>query len=215
MLAGIRDILVISTPHDLPRIQQLLGDGSQLGLCFRYEEQPRPEGIAQALIIAERFLAGGPACLALGDNLLFAHTLGDTLRAAARLTRGARVFAYRVQDPERYGIVTFGRSGRATSIEEKPARPRSSWAVIGLYFYDGSAPEVARGLTPSERGELEITDINRAYLERGELEVTALGRGAAWLDLGTHDSLLAASLFVQTLEHRQGLKIACVEEVAF
>jgi glucose-1-phosphate thymidylyltransferase len=214
MLAGIRDALIISTPHDLPLIERLLGDGSQFGLSLTYRAQPAPGGIAQAFLIGEDFLAGSPVCLVLGDNLLFGHHLSDTLTESAALRQGARVFAYHVHDPERYGVVEFDRHGRAVSLEEKPPHPRSNWAVVGLYFYDGRVCEIARGLRPSARGELEITDVNKEYLARGELTVTALGRGVAWLDLGTHDSLLSASLFVQTLEQRQGLKIACLEEVA-
>jgi glucose-1-phosphate thymidylyltransferase len=215
MLAGLREILVISTPRDLAAIERLLGDGSDLGVSLTYREQPRPEGIAQALVIGEGFLAGGPCCLALGDNLFFGHDLQRLLAESARLTSGARVFAYRVSDPERYGVVEFDQGGRALSIEEKPARPRSGWAVTGLYFYDGRAADIARSLRPSARGELEITDVNRAYLQRGELEAVPLGRGFAWLDAGTPDSLLAASQFVQTLEQRTGLKVACLEEIAF
>jgi glucose-1-phosphate thymidylyltransferase len=214
MLAGIRDVLLISTPHDLPLIQRLLGDGSQLGLALSYLPQPAPGGIAQAFLIGERFLGGSPACLVLGDNLFFGHDLMDLLVESASLTEGARVFAYRVQDPERYGVVEFDPDGRAVSLEEKPKVPRSHWAVTGLYFYDGRVVDVARGLKPSPRGELEITDVNRAYLDAGRLHVTPLGRGVAWLDTGTSDALLTASLFVQTLEQRQGLKIACLEEIA-
>jgi glucose-1-phosphate thymidylyltransferase len=214
MLAGIREILIISTPHDLPLIEKLLGNGSELGLSLEYRVQPQPRGIAEALIIGADFIDGCPVCLVLGDNLLFGHLLADSLAETARLSKGAHVFAYYVKDPERYGVVEFNRSGQAISIEEKPKRPRSSWAVIGLYFYDREAVQIARSLKPSARGELEITDVNQTYLARGELRVTPLGRGIAWLDLGTHDSLLAASLFVQTLEQRQGLKIACIEEVA-
>jgi glucose-1-phosphate thymidylyltransferase len=214
MLAGIRDILVISTPQDLPRIEQLLGDGSSLGLSLCYREQPTPGGIAQAFLIGETFLAGGPVCLVLGDNLLFGHQLGEVLHESAGLGRGARVFAYHVHDPERYGVVELAADGRPLGLEEKPARPRSSWAVTGLYFYDAQVVDITRGLKPSPRGELEITDVNRAYLRQGLLSVTALGRGVAWLDMGTHDSLLSASLFVQTLEQRTGLKIACLEEIA-
>ncbi len=215
MLAGIREVLLISTPHDTPRIEGLLGDGRQLGMAFSYRVQPRPAGIAQAFLLGEEFLGGSPCCLVLGDNMFYGHHLQDELLASAGLTRGARVFAYHVEDPQRYGVVEFGPDRRAISIEEKPKHPRSSWAVTGLYFYDGRVVEIARGLTPSPRGELEITDVNRAYLARGELSVVPFGRGIAWLDMGTHDSLLAASHFVQTLEHRQGLKIACVEEIAF
>jgi glucose-1-phosphate thymidylyltransferase len=214
MLAGVRDILVISTPHDLPLIEKLLGDGRHLGLSLAYKAQPHPGGIAQAFLLGEEFLAGSPVCLVLGDNLLFGHNLVDVLTDSAGLRTGARVFAYHVHDPERYGVVEFDKAGRALSLEEKPASPRSNWAVVGLYFYDPRVVEIARRLRPSARGELEITDVNRAYLDAGQLVVTPLGRGVAWLDLGTHDSLLAASSFVQTLEHRQGLKIACLEEVA-
>jgi glucose-1-phosphate thymidylyltransferase len=214
MLAGIREILVISTPTDLPLIERLLGDGSSLGLSLSYRVQPNPGGIAQAFLIGADFVRDSPVCLVLGDNLLFGHNLMDVLAESAGLREGARVFAYHVHDPERYGVVEFDRGRRALSIEEKPKNPRSSWAVIGLYFYDGRVVDVARGLKPSARGELEITDVNRAYLVAGQLTVTPLGRGVAWLDLGTHDSLLTASLFVQTLEQRQELKIACVEEVA-
>jgi glucose-1-phosphate thymidylyltransferase len=214
MLADIREILVISTPHDLPRIRELLGDGSQLGLSFTYKEQATPAGIAQAFLIGEQFLAGSPAALVLGDNLLFGHNLVPVLVESAKLREGARVFAYHVQDPERYGVVEFDANGKALSLEEKPKTPRSSWAVIGLYFYDGRVVEMARGLKPSARGELEITDLNRNYMAKGQLTVMPLGRGVAWLDMGTHDSLLSASHFVQSLEQRQGLKIACIEEVA-
>jgi glucose-1-phosphate thymidylyltransferase len=214
MLAGIREVLVISTPRDLPLIEKVLGDGSQLGLSLAYKVQPHPGGIAQAFLIGEEFLGDSPVCLVLGDNLLFGHHLIDVLAESARLQTGARVFAYHVHDPERYGVVEFDEAGRALSLEEKPKAPRSNWAVVGLYFYDRRVVEVTRQLTPSARGELEITDVNRAYLQAGQLDVTPLGRGVAWLDLGTHDSLLAASSFVQTLEQRQGLKIACLEEVA-
>jgi glucose-1-phosphate thymidylyltransferase len=214
MLAGIREILIISTPQDLPRIEQLLGDGSQLGLAFTYRVQPTPGGIAQALLIGEEFLARSPVCLTLGDNMLFGHHLVEVLQQSAQLREGAHVFAYHVNDPERYGVVEFDAARRAISLQEKPKQPRSNWAVLGLYFYDGQAAEIARGLKPSPRGELEITDLNREYLHRGQLTVTPLGRGIAWLDMGTHDSLLAASQFVQTLEQRQGLKIACIEEIA-
>jgi len=214
MLAGLRDILIISTPHDLPLIRKLLGDGEQFGLRLQYVEQPRPEGIAQAFILGADFLAGQPVCLILGDNLFFGHNLQPLLVESAGLTQGARVFAYQVQDPERYGVVEFDRSFKAVSIEEKPKQPRSRWAVTGLYFYDSQVVDIARHLRPSARGELEITDVNKAYLHKGQLNVTALGRGVAWLDTGTHDSLLEASQFVQTLEQRQGLKIACLEEIA-
>ncbi len=214
MLAGIRDILVISTPHDLPLIEKLLGDGSPLGLSLTYKVQPTPAGIAQAFLIGEDFVGDSAVCLVLGDNLLFGHHLMDVLIESAALRSGARVFAYHVHDPERYGVVEFDRTGRAISLEEKPKAPRSSWAVVGLYFYDARVVGLAKRLKPSARGELEITDLNKAYLQAGELVVTPLGRGVAWLDLGTHDSLLSASQFVQTLEQRQGLKIGCLEEVA-
>lgn len=214
MLAGIREVLIISTPQDTPRIEGLLGDGRQLGMEFSYCVQPRPAGIAQAFLLGEGFLAGSPVCLVLGDNLYYGHQLQDELLDSAQLTRGARVFAYHVHDPERYGVVEFGADRRAISIEEKPKQPRSNWAVTGLYFYDGQVVDIAKNLKPSPRGELEITDVNRTYLARGELSVMPFGRGIAWLDMGTHDSLLAASQFVQTLEQRQGLKIACIEEIA-
>jgi glucose-1-phosphate thymidylyltransferase len=214
MLAGIRDLLVISTPHDLPRIEALLGDGRNLGLALTYRAQPRPGGIAEAFLIAADWLAGDPCCLVLGDNFFHGHQLHDLLADSTALEQGAKVFAYQVHDPERYGVVEFDDSGRALSIEEKPRHPRSSWAVTGIYFYDGRVVDVARGLTRSPRGELEITDVNRAYLRDGELTVTTLGRGIAWLDMGTPDALLSASLFVQTIEQRTGLKIACLEEIA-
>jgi glucose-1-phosphate thymidylyltransferase len=214
MLAGIRDILLISTPQDTPRLQELLGDGSRLGLNLTYRVQEKPQGIAQAFLIGADWLDGSPVCLVLGDNLLYGHNLPELLQQAARLERGAEVFAYHVNDPERYGVVEFDRSHRAVSIEEKPERPRSNFAVTGLYFYDGRVAEIARGLKPSGRGELEITDVNRTYLHDGELKVTPLGRGIAWMDMGTPESLLASSLFVQTLEERTGLKIACLEEIA-
>jgi glucose-1-phosphate thymidylyltransferase len=214
MLAGIRDVLVISTPHDTPVIRQLLGDGSHLGLRLAYVVQPKPEGIAQAFLLGADFVAGDPVCLVLGDNLFFGHHLAALLEESARLGEGARVFAAHVHDPERYGVVEFDKDYRVLSLEEKPRQPRSNWAVTGVYFYDRRVVEIARGLKPSPRGELEITDVNRAYLAEGRLAVTPLGRGVAWLDMGTPDSLLTASLFVQTLEQRQGLKIACVEEIA-
>src|SRR5262245_34295556 len=214
MLAGLRDLLVISTPHDLPRIEALLGDGRHLGLELAYRAQPRPGGIAEAFLLAADWLAGSPCCLVLGDNLFYGHQLHDLLADSTSLEHGARVFAYQVHDPERYGVVEFDHDGRALSIEEKPRRPRSSWAVTGIYFYDGQVVEVARGLKRSPRGELEITDVNRAYLDAGGLSVTTLGRGVAWLDMGTPDALLSASLFVQTIEQRTGLKIACLEEIA-
>ena len=215
MLAGIREILVISTPRDLPLIRELLGTGEQLGIRLSYLEQPKPEGIAQALVLASDFLAGEPSCLILGDNVFYGHDLVLKLRAAAELKTGARIFAYHVQNPERYGVVEFDAARKAISLEEKPLKPRSPWAVTGLYFYDGKAPELARKLRPSARGELEITDLNLEYLRRGELEVELFGRGVAWLDTGTYDSLLIASQFMQTLEKRQGLKVACLEEIAF
>lgn len=214
MLAGIREVLIISTPQDTPRIEGLLGDGAGLGLKLSYLVQPDPGGIAQAFVLGADFVGDRPVCLILGDNLLFGHHLVDVLEESAKLTRGARVFAYHVTDPERFGVVEFDKQCRAVSIEEKPARPRSNWAVTGLYFYDNQVVKIAKGLRPSARGELEITDVNKAYLARGELTVTPLGRGVAWLDMGTHDSLLTASQFVQTLEQRQGLKIACLEEIA-
>ncbi|MGV6871549.1 glucose-1-phosphate thymidylyltransferase RfbA [Pseudochelatococcus sp. B33] len=215
MLAGIRDILVISTPHDLPRFQALLGDGEQWGLSLSYAEQPSPDGLAQAYIIGEEFVAGEPSALILGDNLFYGHGLPELLRAASGGLGGAAVFAYQVNDPERYGVVSFDDEGRAVSIEEKPAQPQSNWAVTGLYFYDGRAPALARTLKPSARGELEITDLNRLYLEEGTLNVSCMGRGFAWLDTGTPDSLLEAAGFVRTLETRQGVKISCPEEIAY
>ncbi len=215
MLAGIREILIISTPHDLPVIEALLGDGKEIGVRFSYVVQPSPAGIAQALILAEPFLQGEPSCLILGDNIFYGASLSERLKSAATLPSGATVFAYSVKDPERYGVVEFDASGKAISLEEKPAYPRSKFAVTGLYFYDGHAPAYARTLTPSARGELEITDLNRVYLARGELTVARFARGDAWLDTGTPDSLLDASQFVQVLEKRQGFKIACVEEIAY
>ena len=215
MLAGIRDILVISTPADLPHFRRLLGDGRQWGLRFDYAEQVAPRGIADAFLLGERFVGAERVCLVLGDNIFYGQGLADFLRRAAERTQGATVFAYPVKDPERYGVVSFDHDGVATSIVEKPARPASRYAVTGLYFYDSDVVDVARGLRPSARGELEITDVNRHYLERGELFVEKFGRGFAWLDTGTHSSLLQAANFVETLESRQGFKVACPEEIAF
>lgn len=215
MLAGIRDVLVISTPRDLPSFEQLLGDGSWLGLSISYAPQPRPEGLAQALLIGADFLAGESVCLVLGDNIFYGHGFVDSLQSAAANKRSATIFGYWVKDPQRYGVVEFDAKGKAVSIEEKPAQPKSHYAVPGLYFYDSRAVDVAAGLRPSARGELEITDVNRVYLEWDELHVERLGRGIAWLDTGTHESLLQASDFVRAIEERQGLKIACLEEIAF
>ncbi len=214
MLAGIRDILIISTPRDLPLIADLLGDGSQLGISFSYKVQPNPGGIAQAFLLGEEFIGQSPVCLILGDNIFFGHDLMQVLVQSTKLESGARVFAYRVHDPERFGVVEFDKSFRAISVEEKPKKPRSNWAVTGLYFYDSEVVQIAKSIKPSARGELEITDVNLHYLQSGQLTITPLGRGVAWLDTGTHDSLLSSSLFVQTLEQRQGLKIACIEEIA-
>ncbi len=215
MLTGLREVLIISTPEDTPRFQQLLGTGEQWGLTFEYAVQASPNGIAQAFLIAEDFLAGERCCLVLGDNLFYGHDLQKLLRTAAANPEGATIFAYPVLDPERYGVVEFNQAGDAISIEEKPTSPRSRYAVTGIYFYDSQVSSVARGLRPSRRGELEITDINRWYLSRGQLHVEVLGRGLAWLDTGTHDSLLEASMFIHAIEQRQGLKVACPEEIAF
>ena len=215
MLSGIRDILIISTSEDLPQFRRLLGDGESLGLRFSYAEQKRPDGIAQAFLIADEWLAGAPCALVLGDNLIFGEHLSTSFRAAAVRPDGATVFAYQVRDPERYGVAVFDESGRAIDIVEKPKNPPSSWAVIGLYFYDARVTEFARSVKPSARGELEITDLNRLYMEEGSLQVERLGRGCAWLDAGTPDSLLQAAAFVQTIQSRQGLLVGCPEEVAF
>lgn len=215
MLAGIREVLIISTPQDTPRFEQLLDDGSDWGMQISYAVQPSPDGLAQAFIIGREFLADSPSALVLGDNIFYGHDLQPMLEDASRASENATVFAYHVQDPERYGVVGFDEQGRATSLEEKPAVPKSNYAVTGLYFYDGRAPELAASLKPSARGELEITDLNRIYLEEGKLNVKMMGRGYAWLDTGTHESLSEAGRFIQIIEERQGLKVACPEEIAF
>jgi len=215
MLAGIRDILLITTPEDVLKFQALLGDGSQFGIQLQYKVQPKPEGIAQAFLVGEEFLGASPCALVLGDNIFYGHDLAKDLRQAATKAKGARVFAYPVHDPERYGVVEFDRAGRALSTEEKPKAPKSRYAVTGLYFYDDQVVGIAKALKPSARGELEITDVNKTYLQRGQLEVMVMGRGMAWLDTGTHESLMDASLYIQAIEKRQGLMVACPEEIAF
>jgi glucose-1-phosphate thymidylyltransferase len=215
MLAGIHEILIISTPRDLPGFRSLLGDGKSLGLSFSYVEQPSPDGLAQAFILGEKFIGNDPVCMILGDNIFYGHGFGDVLLKTAELTKGACVFGYYVTDPERYGVVEFGKDRKAVSIEEKPSQPRSNYAVTGLYFYDNSVVKKAKSLKPSPRGELEITDLNRLFLSEGTLEVKLMGRGMAWLDTGTYESLLQAANFIATLEQRQGLKASCIEEIAF
>ena len=215
MLAGIRDILIISTPQDTPKFEDLLRDGSQYGLRLQYVAQSRPEGIAQAFLIGKSFIGSNPCALVLGDNIFYGHDLVKSVRQATQTTTGAKIFAYPVNDPERYGVVEFDGSGKALSLEEKPQKPKSRYAVVGLYFYDAEVVSIAESLKPSKRGELEITDVNKAYLERARLDVIVMGRGMAWLDTGTHEALMEASLFIQTIENRQGLMVACPEEIAF
>jgi glucose-1-phosphate thymidylyltransferase len=215
MLAGIRNILIISTPEDTPKFAHLLGDGSQFGVSLEYAVQPKPEGIAQAFLLGRKFIGGAPCALVLGDNIFYGHDFAKDLREAARRTSGASIFAYPVHDPERYGVVEFDSTGRVLSLDEKPQRPKSRYAVTGLYFYDNQVVRIAESLKPSARGELEITDVNKTYLERGQLEVVVMGRGMAWLDTGTHESLMDAALYIQAIEKRQGLMVACPEEIAY